>query len=405
MTAYVLMAGLTALALLLLMRPWWQRRAAAPMVRRDANVAAYRTRCAEIEADVASGVIDAAQAESLKQELGVRLLADAEPPDTTPIESARRHGRLLPLGLSIAAAAFAAAGYFTADSWRTQQTLEQVAAHPDQAQALMVQAMVERLQKRLQKSPDDAEGWAMLGRSHFVMQHYADAAQAYARANALNGAQNADWLVGEGESRALAQGRELAGEPAQRFEQALRLDPDSGKALWYAGLAAAQAHDYAGALQHWLRLRGQQLPPDLAEALEQRLQELSPLSGLKIPDRPKVTTPVSLRVRVTLAPALVGKLPAGATLFVFAKAAEGPPMPLAVQKLDAAKLPLELTLDDSMAMTPALRLSQFDHWLLTARVSRSGGAQPLSGDFQGQLRVDRAQAADLIRLVISEVVP
>ena len=406
MISYVLMAALTLLAVLLLARPWWLRRSALqPLARRAANVAAYRTRLVEIEADAASGLLDAAGAEAFKQELGARLLADAEAPDAVavPADQRRRYG--LPLLLATGVAAFATIWYFTGDSWRTQQTLDLVSAHPEEAQTLMVQAMVECLQRRLQKAPDDAEGWAMLGRSHFVMQHYADAAQAYARANALNGAQNADWLVGEGESLAMAQGRELGGEPAQRFEQALKLDPDSGKALWYAGLAAAQAHDYPRALQYWLHLREQQLPPDLAAALQQRLQELSQLSGLKIPAQPRLAGAVSLRVKVSLAPALAGKVPAGASLFVFAKAAAGPPMPLAVQKFDAARLPIELTLDDSMAMTPALRLSQFDHWLVTARVSASGSAQPQSGDLQGQLRVERAQAVKPVQITISEAVP
>ena len=408
MITFGLMAALTVLALFLLLRPWWRGDHARLLGRREANIVAYRTRLAEIETDAASGLLNAEQAEALRQELAQRLLADAdslEPERTVaPTTSVRRY--VLPLLLVIALSAFAALWYFAGDSWRTQQTIALVATHPEQAQTLMVQAMVERLENRLKKTPDDAEGWAMLGRSYFVTQRYAEAAKAYAKANAVDGSQTADWLVGEGESQAMAQDRDLDGLPAQRFAQALKLDPDSGKALWYAGLAAAQTHDYATALKYWLHLREQPLPPDLATALDQRLQELAKLSGQKIPDATKATeaTAVSLHVNVSLAAALKDKVPAGATLFVFAKAAAGPPMPLAVQKLSAWQLPVEITLDDSMSMMPALRLSQFDHWVLTARISTGGGPQAQAGDLQGQLQVQRADASQPVSLVISEIV-
>ncbi|TXH03497.1 MAG: c-type cytochrome biogenesis protein CcmI [Nevskiaceae bacterium] len=404
MTMLLPMAVLAVLAAALLTRPWWRPAAARPR-HRDANVVAYRSRLAEIDADAASGLIDAGIAENLRSELGARLLADAAAPEAAA-DAVAAGGRFAPWLLIALVVAFAGTWYGLAGSWKTQRTLDLVVAHPDQAQSLMVQAMVERLQQRLRKSPDDAEGWAMLGRSRFVMGQYAEAAQAYAKANALNPSQTADWLVGEGESLAMAHDHDLSGEPAALFEQALKLDPDAGKALWYAGLAAAQAQDYPQAMARWLRLRQQPLPPDLATALEQRLQELSQISGLKVPARTTVATAgLALQVKVALAPALASRVPPGATLFVFAKAAEGPPMPLAVQRLPVTQLPVEVTLDDSMAMAPTLKLSQFDRWVVTARISAGGTALPQSGDLQGQATVTRAQASKPLSLTIAEVVP
>jgi cytochrome c-type biogenesis protein CcmH len=407
MISYVVMAVLVLLALALLLRPWWRRGGAQNIQRREANIIAYRTRLAEIDNDIGAGLLDAEPAAVLKQELAARLLSDVDVVLPAPQIAQRRP--VLALVLVLVLPAFAALWYFSGESWQTQRTLDEVVAHPDQAQRLMVEAMVQRLEKRLRKSPEDAEGWALLGRSYFVTQRFAESAQAYARANALNGSQNAEWLVDEGESLAMAQQRQVAGEPEQRFEQALKLDPDQGKALWYAGLAAAQSGRYADALAHWLKLRNQDLPDELRTALDARLQELSQLSGLKIPAREShkmaAAEPVSLQVQVSLAPGLAGKVPPGASLFVFAKAAEGPPMPLAVQKLDAAKLPLSVTLDDGMAMMPSLRLSQFQRWVLTARISKSGGVQAQPGDLQGQLQLERAAAGQPVTLVISETVP
>jgi cytochrome c-type biogenesis protein CcmH len=205
----------------------------------------------------------------------------------------------------------------------------------------------------------------------------------------------------------MANGRHVVGEPQKLFQQALVLDPNQGKALWYAGLAAAQSAQYKDALGHWLKLREQELPSELRVALDERLQELSQLGNLSIPARvvAKAADGVSLSIKVSVSPGLAAKVPPGASLLVFAKAAGGPPMPLAVQKLDASKLPMTVTLDDSMAMMPTMKLSQFRRWVLTARISQSGGAQAQPGDLQGQLELDRAAASKPVALLISEVVP
>lgn len=406
MISYVLMALLAIFAIVLLLRPWIFTGKAPQLERKQANLVAYRTRLAEIEADVANGLVDAESSEMQKQELAARLLSDVDASEAVSPQLTQRRPYLAVL-LALSLPLFAAAWYFLGDSWQTQHTLDEVVAHPDQAQHLMIEAMVQRLEKRLKKSPEDAEGWAMLGRSYFVTQRYPDAAQAYSKANTLNGNQNAEWLVAQGEAMAMANDRHVAGEPQKLFQQALTLDPDQGKALWYAGLAAAQAGQYKEAMGYWLKLRDQDLPDELRTALNDRLQELSRLGNLAIPARvaPKVADAVSLNIQVSVAPGLAGKVPAGASLLVFAKAAGGPPMPLAVQKLNASKLPLTVTLDDSMAMMPTMKLSQFQHWVLTARITQTGGAQAQSGDLQGQIELERSAANKPVTLVISEIVP
>lgn len=406
MILYVAMAVLALLSLAWLLRPWWRRGEVPQQERKEANLVAYRTRLVEIESDLSSGLVDAEAAAALKQELAARLLSDVDAM-TSESQVVQRRPYLAVL-ITLSLSVFAAIWYFNGESWETQQTIDQAIAHPEQAQQLTVQTMIQRLQKRLEKTPEDAEGWAMLGRSYFVTQRFLEASQAYAKANLLNGNQTADWLVGQGESLAMSNERQVAGEPAKLFDQALVLDPNQGKALWYAGLAAAQAGNYKLALTHWLKLREQELPDELRTALDARLQELAQLGSLKIPERDvpnsDAASAVSLKINVSVAPALVGKVPAGASLLVFAKAAGGPPMPLAVQKLDASQLPLTVTLDDSMAMMPNMKLSQFHRWILTARISQSGTAQAQSGDLQGQIEHGRADAAKAVNLVISEVV-
>lgn len=407
MMSFALMAALALLAMLLLTRPWWSRSAAKQVQRRATNIEAYRTRLAELDNELASGLLEAESAQALRDELGARLLADAEPSVNVPLASASKI--LWPVVLALLLPALAVLGYFYADSWRTQQTIDEIAAHPESAQRLTIEAMVQRLERKLVKSPDDAEGWAMLGRSYFAMSRYPSAADAYHKANALNGGTQAEMLVAEGEALAMANERNLQGEPSALFERALKLNASEGKALWYGGLAAAQAKDFKLAMQRWLTLRDQpDLPPEFAEVLSTRLQELSQLSGLPVPKQAQkkesvqLVAGVQLKLHVRITSELQKFVPARATLLVFAKAADGPPMPLAVQKLTDFKLPLDVILDDSMAMMPQLKLSLFPRWTVTARISTSGDVKAQAGDLQGQIAVDAAQASQALELVISE---
>lgn len=411
MTVYLLMAALALFAAVLVTRPWWSRGHAGRVQRRAANIAAYKTRLTEIENDASSGLLSAESAETLKKELAARLLVDAQADTAThAANNAARppHGKWPAVAAVLLLPAFAAVWYYGSGSWRTQQIIEAARSDPQAAQGLAVQAMVDGLAKRLQKNPDDVDGWAMLGRSYFVMQRYADAAKAYAKANELSNDQSADLLVEEGEALAIARDHDLQGRPQQRFDAALKLDPAHGKALWYAGLSAAQARDYKAAQQRWLALSRQELPQDLREALAVRLEELSKLTGEPLPQSKPVRTGaagIGLQVQVELAPELAGKLTPEQTLFVFAKAESGPPMPLAVQRLPGPRLPLQVMLDDSMAMMPQLKLSHFDRWVVTARLTRGGTVKAQSGDLEGQAALGRAESGKPLRVVINRVIP
>lgn len=402
----IAMATLALLAGLLLARPYWRRDSDLGIRRRRANVLAYQGRVAEIQTELESGLLDADSAQALRAEAEQQVLeagSIAEPAATL------RQGRRLwvtPV-LVVVLMLAAAAGYWQAGTWRTQGLIELSQQDPAAAQQQMVEDMVARLERRLAQSPDDAEGWAMLGRSRQAQGRASEALSAYQRANGLSTAQpQADWLVAEGELRALSsEGRDLKNSRAL-FVQALTLDPGHPRALWYAGLAAAQAGDYSASLDAWLRLREQELPPDIAQLLDQRLPQLAELAGRTLPARAEVAVDgPRLQIEVALSPALRERMTPDMVLFVFARAAEGPPMPLAVQRLESPDLPVSVVLDDRLAMTPALKLSQFERWEITARLSRGGAAQAEAGDLEGRLSVSREQARAPLRLVMDRVVP
>lgn len=385
-----------------LTRPLWRRHVDAGQRRRAANVAAYRQRLAEIHADSEAGLLDASTAASLRDELDARLLRDAQGEDATPPAVSRR-GVALTAGLVVLIVGVAVVGYVDRGTWRQQQ---RIAAGPPQTDGVDVDAMVAKLAQRLEQSPDDPQGWALLGRSYFVMQRYAESARAYERANALTGQREPELLVSEGEARGLSQDRDLRGRPRELFDAALAIAPDDGRALWYAGLAAAQSGERETAQRHWQALSRQELPPDLREIVEERLRQVgaAPSETAAAP-APGDASPV-LRLAVSVAPDLLDQVPADATLYVFARAESGPPMPLAVFRGPARELPREVRLDDSMAMAPSAKLSQFDRWTVTARVTRSGQPQAASGDLQGSLTVARGDlGTSALALVIGQVVP
>lgn len=113
--------------------------------------------------------------------------------------------------------------------------------------------------------------------------------------------------------------------------------------------------------------------------------------------------PASVSGKVSLSPALASKVSPTDTVFILARAAQGPRMPLAVFRKQVKDLPIEFNLDDSMAMQPQMKLSNFDQVVVAARVSKSGGAMSQSGDFEGVSATVKPGAKGL-NIVIDTVV-
>jgi cytochrome c-type biogenesis protein CcmH len=294
-----------------------------------------------------------------------------------------------------------------------------VAAERHNMSAEQVQKMVASLAERLKSQPDDLDGWTMLARSYVALGRHRDAATALQRANTL-APRNPDLLADLADVTAMAQGRKLAGEPSRLIQQALDVDPKHVKALALAGTASFDAKDYEGARSFWQRLLAQ-VPAEspLARSVQGSILEATALAnGTPLPvstdagvaraspdaaPAAAASAASSVSGQVVLSAALAARVAQGDTLFVFARAAQGPRMPLAIHK-GAATLPARFTLDDSMAMAPALRLSGFAEVVVGARISRSGNATPQPGDLIGQSAPVRPGARDL-RIVIDGVQP
>ena len=409
---------------------------------------------AELDALITSGVLTGEAARQARDGLEAQILAavlqpasgtgavagasDRSAPSEAaepPAAVARPSGRLL-LGLAVFALVFVVAGY----AWLGNPAALAVApgvpgapaneAASQDAGRAQFEAMAERLAERLKTQPDDAEGWAMLGRSYSVLERYPQAIVAYQRVIKLR-PKDAQGYADYADALGMSQGRKLAGEPERLIDQALQLDPDNAKALSLAGTVAFDKDDFAGAAQRWHRAMSKVEPgSEMARRLRGGVDEARQRAGLPAlppePPAPALATAVpgsgetvapggsaavagpaasaAVQVRVSLAPALAAKAAPDDTVFIFARALQGLKAPLAIQRRQVKDLPLELTLDDSMAMSPALRLSTVTQVVIGARVSKSGNAMPQPGDLQG-LSPAVAVGTRGLQLQIGEVLP
>jgi len=372
-------ALLATAALALVLRP---RRRRGVMSRSSANVSIYRDQLRELEADRGAGTLAQADYERARRELEARLLEDAD----APAEPERRGGKHLVASLVVAVPICALLVYFLVGNPR--------AIDPEShgVTVRQVEAMVERLATRLKDNPDDVEGWKMLARSYSVLGRFPQAADAYAKA-AARAPRDAQLLVDLADALAMARGERLEGEPEKLVARALEIDPKNLKGLALAGTAAFNRKDYAIAARFWERMLSL-VPADSEDArmIQANVNEARALSQQSI-----------LRGTVRLAPALKAKVAPEDTVFIFARAADGSPMPLAVLKTQARELPVSFALDDSMAMTPRSRLSLFPRVVVGARISKSGNANPQPGDLQGA-SVPVANDSNGVTVVIDTVV-
>ncbi|MGB1111219.1 MAG: c-type cytochrome biogenesis protein CcmI, partial [Gammaproteobacteria bacterium] len=259
-----------------------------------------------------------------------------------------------------------------------------------------IDEMVAKLAAKLEEQPNNVDGWFMLGRSYGVMERWADAVGAYRRAYSLSDDQP-QIMINLAEAIAMSSEDGLQGEPTELLLKAVELDPNSVPALWFLGLASVDAQDYDGAVSYWRRILPQLADDPQGKAeLEKTIAEAEALARGDAPGAMAesaessataggdVVQAAKVEVNVSLDGEVTGGLASNDTVFIFARAVQGPPMPLAVARVTVADLPIQVTLDDSMAMMPQMAISNFPEVLVQARVSLSGRPTAEPGDVQSE---------------------
>ena len=412
MTVFLTVAGLMVLVALAWLLPTLLRSRGAGVGATQAasNLSILRDQLAELERDVARGTLSSAHYQQARDDLDRHVLdelAEAAPAIAMP-GSARRTALVLGIVLPLCAALL----YWQLGS---PAGMEGVAvSHAEKFSPQQVEGMVGKLSARLAQSPEDGEGWALLGRSYMMMKRFPDAVKAYERATSLI-KDNADLFADYADALAMTQDRRIEGKPLQLIELALRVDPGHWKALAMAGSAAFDRKDYKSAVHYWETLLARIGPEsEFARNVASNIEEARQLGGIKTPrlakKEPAKEAAKSLaggavvRGTVNISAALKAKADPSDTVFVFARAAQGPRMPLALVRKQVKDLPFSFTLDDSQAMSPETTLSKFSEVIVGARISKAGSATPQSGDMQGYTQKIRTGGAP-VNVVIDQVVP
>ena len=387
---------LLGLALVFALWPWLSRSPKDEESMRDVLAHAYRLRRDELQEDVEIGWLAPELFSEAESELDRGLLKDVQNIGDFNASTASSR-RIVPV--LVAVVAVAGLSLYLASSELARFVVPWGQPDPEQSTA----QLQKRLEQHLAVQPQDAQGWAHLGELHRAHGNIEDAVAAWTQANALLEYSDPSALVALADVLAVANNDQLTDTAIDYLLQALRIDPQHQKALWLAGWAARQRDEAETAALYWERLL--EVLPEQEQGVRGMIQGwLAEVRGEVQP----VPTPegTQLRVQVRLAEEFEAEIAPQSTLFVYARQADGPPMPLAIWRGTAQDLPVEVVLDDSMGMAPGMpRLSQTEQVVVLARISESGEALRRSGDLLGESEPLTLSATNTVEVVIDARVP
>lgn len=287
-----------------------------------------------------------------------------------------------------------------------------------------MEEVVAQLEARLAKSPGDAEGWRMLGRTYLVSGRADDAVKAYEKAGKLTGSRDEGLELDLAEALVLTDRPEAQQQAKGIIDAALAADANNQKALWYSGVLAARGNDPETAKKNWGKLLEQDPPPEIREILVQQLAAL----GVSVPAAAGASaapppgmgggmagmgaaaagtpeaTGRTIRIAVSVDPALAAKLKPGTPVFVSAREVGIPGPPIAAVRISSDELPTTVVLSDANSMVEGRNLSSVNEVQVVARVAFGGTAITTSGDLVGEARHAKGAAPDL-GIVINKVTP
>lgn len=441
-TFWVLMILMLLIAIGILVYPLLKARQHSTLAYRDSNLSINDEKIQELDLDLQEGRIDQQYYKAAREELDRELLIDipAESTETAAehyTNVAKRHPALA-LMISVFVPMLVLLLYLdlgmhnaSDESFVASQQQQQTGDQPS------IEEMTRKLEAKIEKEGGSVKDWTMLGRSHKYLGENEQAAKAFAVALEQD-VDNAQLMLELAEVLALNNNREFTDDARVLVLKAQELEPDNPNTLWFAGVAEFQSGNHHKAIAHLIKLlpltggdvevmksvisiiaRSRQALVDAGEAMP----ELEKMIGLehmmaearvagKAASVESAAKQVSAEAPETRLEILVDvddqvrqKFDANDVVFVYAKAKQGPRMPLAAKRLTLAELPATIVLDDSMAMVEGMNMSAFDELVISARVTKTGSAIAQSGDFIGQLDVTDKSADTKLNIVIDALVP
>ena len=414
---WILCAAMLLVAVLFIALPLWRKSSSDNDVLRDAaNLDILRDQATELEVDLHNGLLTQEAYDQGRSELQSRLLEEVKITKQPAAKPPRNPAKVLAIVLAVVLPLVTVPLYLTLGNLNALSPEDMIVA--DAEGVVHSAKALQKLEDKVKRGSKDPSDWWMLARTYTQQKRFPEAAKAYERLVVLVPNEAQLW-ANYADVYAMAHGQTLQNEEVTKIiSKSLELDPDNNTALALAGSAAMERGDFVTAISRWQTLVDQ-LGPGSADAQVyvgglKRAAELlvkQPGGKKKLAQLTAKATAKSARNlataitgKVSLSRALADKVSPDDTVFILARAAQGPKMPLAVMRKQVKDLPLKFTLDDSMAMQPQLKLSGFPKVVVVARVSKSGSPMSQAGDLQGMTETIKPGAKGL-NIVINSVMP
>lgn len=397
-TFWIFAVAMMIIALVFLLRPLLLELNKKDIDRSAQNVAITKERLNELKTEFEQGTISKAEFEQTKDELEHALLNDIEESSVKSNASNNKYFTQLARYILIFSVPVMSVGFY---NYLGQPALiegaKKHAAAPDGHASTSngkklpsVEEMIERLAEKLKENPDSAEGWFMLARSYMSMGRYKEAVAALEKANKLI-PDNPTVMLRYADALIMQNGGKINGKPFDLIKRAVEIQPDNSTGLWLIGMGYEEQGAYKKAISYWTLLLPLLKDNQSIDEVNTLIRSAKSKAGISDTEnsistavRAEKKAEISLKVNVSIAENVLEKVSMDDTVYIFAKAVSGPPMPLAVVRKQVKDFPLQVTLDDSMAMLADMKLSAFDNLKITARVSKGGAPSLQKGDLYSE---------------------
>ena len=424
---WIISAILTIIALAFIL-PALFRRDDVQDATREQNISIAKEQLADLELRFEQAEIDEENYQQIRDELELALFVDLKKSDT---EFASNNSNKKPfkiidtLPILLLVPLIAVPVYLNLGNLNFTKQFDSKKAAIEVAKASMplnadgtpdIEKITENLKAEMQNNPTDPKGWYMLGRSYMLLKRFPEAAESFDKSLSIR-PDLAETMLSLADALSMDNKGQLIGRPRELVNKALTIEPENMTALWLSGMAASQENDYLEAITQWQKV----LPflgdrPDEIAAVNGLIAEaksrLNPDQKTALTTANKQTLEINksnnagnkgieIKVNISLSDSLKAQASPDDFVFIYAKAMNGPPMPLAAVRKQVKELPLDVVLNDDMAMMAGLKLSSFKDVAVGARVSKTGQPIPQNGD----LFIEKTgiKLGDSISLEINEI--
>jgi len=406
---WIICSLLLVIAMLFAVLPLWRNNLTQNAVERDgANLEIIKDQFTEMDTDLKNGLLSQEMLDQGKSELRSRLLNEVNEHKTVNTTLTGRQIKILALVISILVPISAVGLYWKVGN--RHALLQQKGSNTELSDGFHTPNGIQELEENVANNSEDLNSLVMLARIYGERGRYSDSVKLYEKLTQRVPEEAQVWAE-YAEVQAMNSGKKLSGIPAKLISKALEIDPNNFKALALSGSVAMEQGDFSAAVRHWEKLLTL-IPKDdenikaLEEAIQQGRVLAAQKSGVQIPalvqkkskNEPQKLAGIgkeSITGTVTLSKTMKSKTSPDDTVFVLVRAAQGPKMPLAIVRKQVKDLPFSFALDDTSAMSPLMKVSNFDQVVVVARVSKSGTAMTQPGDIQGTSTVVKPGASGL----------